>query len=186
MKLEFTPNPQDQDPAPTDGDAVAGNGDSRPSNKRTDPRHSFAAQALVAIPGLPSRAYEVREISRGGMFLAFRELRSTLLDFEQNDVETGASVEVAFTFSRPDGRHQFSVRGTISRITRQGIGVRFATHNPPQLAALRELFAGAMVESQGGPGTAARPLPGSAKPAQRRILERPADDTAWADWKLLD
>ena len=186
MKLEFVPCSPQHESGSADAGAAGREGDSDPSNKRSEPRHRFTAQAFVAIAGLPSRAYEVREISRGGMFLGFRELRSTLLDFEQNDVETGVAVEVAFAVSRPDGRHQFSVRGTISRITRQGIGVQFTTHNPPQLGALRELFAGASAQRPAAQKGADRGKADAATQVKRQTLAKPADDAAWTDWELLD
>ena len=130
MKLEFTPYPQPEEASPPSDQAAARDAASSEPGKRSDPRCRIEAKAFVSIPDLTSRAYDLVEISRGGMFLGFREAHSTLLDFEQNSVELGVSVEVAFSFSLPDGAQRFSVRGQISRITRQGIGVQFSTHNP--------------------------------------------------------
>ena len=120
------------------------------------------------------------------MFLRFREAHSTLLDFEQNGVEIGVSVEIAFAVSLPDGPQRFSVRGRISRITRQGIGVQFATRNPPQLAALREVFSGVREES--GPGSAAsvQAAAEAALAERKRVLKKPSEDATWTNWELLD
>lgn len=186
MKLEFTPYPQPEEASPScDQETPRGAAPNGPG-KRSDPRCRIEAKAFVSIPGLTSRTYDLVEISRGGTFLGFCEARSTLLDFEQNSVETGVSVEVAFAVSLPDGVQRFSVRGRISRITRQGIGVQFLTHNPPQLAALREIFNG--VQKRAVPGAAA-PVgntPAAVQPDRKRILEKPSGDAAWANWELLD
>ena len=150
--------------------------------QRVDARQALGVQAMVSIAGLTSRPFELNEISRGGMFLAFRDAQSTWLEFHQEGVEPGAGVEVAFTVSLPDNRHRFSVTGEIARITRQGIGVRFATHNPPQLAALRELFNQA---SEGDGGAATDAGTPSDRP-QRQVLDRPSEDRDWKDWTLVE
>lgn len=186
MKLEFTPYPQPEEANPPSDQAASRGAASDESRRRSDPRCRIEAKAFVAIPGLTSRAYDLVEISRGGMFLGFREAHSTLLDFEQNSVETGVSVEVAFAVSLPDGIQRFSVRGKISRITRQGIGVQFSTHNPPQLAALREIFNGVQKRALAGPDASAGNPPEAERPERRRTLEKPSEDAAWADWELLD
>ena len=186
MKLEFIPYPQPEEEGPHSGRAEAREAAPSRSGKRSDPRCRIEAKAFVAIPGLTSRAYEVGEISRGGMFLGFREAHSTLLDFEQNGVETGVSVEVSFAVSLPDGPQRFSVRGQISRITRQGIGIRFATHNPPQLAALREVFSGVREESEPGSAASAQEAAEAVQVERKRMLKKPSDDAAWASWELLD
>ena len=151
-------------------------------NKRIDPRCALAIQAFVAIPSLQSRAYGISEISRGGMFLAFRDARSTKLELELNGIESGTHVEVAFSVSLHDGKHRFLVRARIARITAYGIGVQYITHNPPQLAALRELF------SQAGADMAApdpQTLDLDATKA-KRMLAKPSASTAWQDWELVD
>jgi hypothetical protein len=116
------------------------------------------------------------------MFLAFRDARSTKLELEQNDIEPGAQVEVAFSVSLPDGKHRFRVRASIARITAHGIGVQYVTHNPPQLAALRELFAqaGSDIEVP-DPQTQ-----NSDAVAAKRMLADPSASTAWQDWELVD
>ncbi len=151
-------------------------------NKRADPRCALAIQAFVAVPSLQSRAYRICEISRGGMFLAFTDARSTKLELEQEDIEPGIHVEVAFSVSMPDGKHRFRVRARIARITSYGIGIRYLTHNPPQLAALREIFsrAGADMEIP-DPQT----LRSDATEA-KRMLANPLASTAWQDWELVD
>ena len=108
--------------------------------KRTDPRFELVAQAVVSIPPLPSRVYGVREVSRGGMFLTYKDRASVLLDMQNADIEVGANAEIAFATSITGQRHRFHVRARIARIAREGIGVQFLTRNPPQLAALRTLF----------------------------------------------
>lgn len=157
-------------------------GDIDGENKRTDPRCALAIQAFVAIPSLQSRAYGICEISRGGMFLAFKDARSTKLELEQNDIETGTHVEVAFSVSLPDGKHRFRVRARIARITRYGIGVQFITHNPPQLAALRELF------SHAGAGLGIADPQTRKKDATeaRRMLANPSAASAWQEWELVE
>ena len=98
----------------------------------------------------------------------------------------GVSVEVAFAISLPDGVQRFSVRGRISRITRQGIGVQFSTHNPPQLAALREIFNGVQQRTVPGAAAPVGNTPAAVQPDRKRILEKPSEDAAWANWELLD
>lgn len=186
MKLEFTPYPKQEETGPDDDRPAAGEAAQSGTNKRSDPRCRVEAKAFVAIPGLTSRAYDIVEISRGGMFLGFREMHSTLLDFEQNSVETGVAVEVAFAVSLPDGPQRFSVTGQISRITRRGIGVQFSTHNPPQLAALREIFNGDRESSAPTMTASTGNTPQVTQPDQKRTLEKPSEDAAWANWELLD
>lgn len=151
-------------------------------NKRIDPRCALAIQAFVAIPSLQSRAYGICEISRGGMFLAFRDARSTKLELEQNDIEPGTHVEVAFSVSLPDGKHRFRVRARIARITAYGIGVQYITHNPPQLAALRELFSQAGADME----VADPKTRDSDATEAKRMLANPSASTAWQDWELVD
>jgi hypothetical protein len=113
----------------------------RAQHHRHDPRQNLDTQAFVSISAIPTRAYVVKEISRGGMFLGFRDPRSTRLELEQNGIECNTPLEIAFVVSSGDTKNRFNVSGRIRRITREGIGVAFATHNPPQLGALRDLFA---------------------------------------------
>jgi len=151
-------------------------------NGRRDPRHRVAVQAFVAVPSLNSTAYQVQEISRGGMFLGFKEPTSARLEFEQNNVEPGTHVEIAFSFSLSDVRYRFSVNARILRITPQGIGVQFTTHNPPQLAALRELF-----EQDGESAAPSSPQhPPASEPTRRQALAPPPDTGKWQDWELLE
>lgn len=186
MKLEFTPYLQPEEEGPHSDQAAAREAAPGRSSKRSDPRCRIEAQAFVSIPGLTSRAYDLVEISRGGMLLGFREAHSTLLDFEQNSVETGVSIEVAFAVSLPDGVQRFSVRGRISRISRQGVGVQFSTHNPPQLAALREIFNDVQERVAPGAAAAVGNTPDVVQPDRKRILEKPSEDAAWTNWELLD
>lgn len=111
------------------------------ANQRTDPRCELIAHAYVTVPSLPPRIYTVQEISRGGMFLAFRDSSTTRVELEQNGVEKGTHVDVAFAVSAGEEKYRFDVRASIVRITRRGVALQFVTHNPPQLARLRELFA---------------------------------------------
>ncbi len=115
--------------------------ESQPPQKRIDIRHNVDTTAFVTVSSLPAKAYAVKEISRGGMSLSFRDSSSTRLELEQYGVERGDPVEMAFVVRLNDTKNRFNVRARVVRITRQGIAVEFLTHNPPQLAALRELFA---------------------------------------------
>jgi hypothetical protein len=127
---------------PTCPDATHAEADARRSEigKRVDRRHDLQTQAFVSISSLPPRAYLVREVSRGGMFLGFRDPHSTRQELEQYGIEKGAPVDIAFVVTTGDNKERCNVRARIVRITRTGLGVAFATHNPPQLAALRKLF----------------------------------------------
>jgi hypothetical protein len=109
-------------------------------NERTDPRREMDTQAFVSMASVPTRAYAIREISRGGMFLGFRDSCSTRQELEQNGIDRDTPLDIAFVVTTGDKKERFNVRARISRITRRGIGVAFVTHNPPQLAALREFF----------------------------------------------
>ena len=186
MKLEFTPYPQQEETGSNSDQSAAREAAQSGANKRSDPRCRVEAKAFVAIPGLTSRPYDVGEISRGGMFLGFREAHSTLLDFEQNGVETGVAVEVAFAVSLPDGPQRFSVTGQISRITKRGFGVQFSTHNPPQLAALREIFNGVHGQAAAAAVSPVGKGPEAVQQERKRILEKPSEDAAWTSWELLD
>lgn len=152
------------------------------ADKRIDPRCPLVVEAFVAIPSMQSRAYGICEVSRSGMFLAFRDARSTRLELEQNNIGPGTDLEVAFTASQADARYRIRVRARIVRVTTHGIGVQFATRNPPQLAPLRELFPPA-----GEDVAYTNP--------QDRGLDRfeatptrsaPSDTAGWQDWKLVD
>ena len=184
MKLEITPYPEQREVDTPSERHEHGHAGADEANKRVDRRCEIAAQAFVAIPSLPSRAYEISEISRGGMFLGFKDARSTALELEQRGVEAGVHVDIAFAVTLPDARHRFGVRARISRITQRGIGVQFATRNPPQLAALRELFSAPGEQSaavvSGPPGS------NRAQAREKKVLQKPADSAAWDDWELLD
>ncbi len=110
------------------------------NGKRTDPRTAFITQAFVSIPPLSTQAYQVNEISRGGMFLAFKGASTTLSEMEYAGIDRGAPVEIAFAVSLNGKQQRIRVRAKIARITKRGIGVEFVTHNPPQISGLRELF----------------------------------------------
>ena len=129
-------------PAPGPQRVAAGASSGQGRNLREDPRKDLDTQAFVSVASLPTRAYAVREISRGGMFLGFRDPRSTRQELEQNGIDREAPVDIAFVVTRGDTKDRFSVRAKVRRITRDGLGVAFLTHNPPQLAALRDLFEG--------------------------------------------
>ncbi len=177
--------PTDLEPADDDRlSATRDRGDRRANAelRRAEPRSEFTTQAFVSIPPMSSRVYEIREISRSGMFLAFKDAQSALLEIERADIEPGANVDIAFAASVADSRQRFSVRGQIMRITRRGIGVQFVTRNPPQLAALRELFARAGIEAQETDRRSAAPSEASAK----RTVVEPPSAAAWQDWDLLD
>ena len=63
-----------------------------------------------------------------------------------------------------------------------GIGLQFVTHNPPQLAALREFL------PRGGT-TSASPAQNDvahASQRQKQIVQKPSDTSGWQDWELLD
>ena len=151
-------------------------------DKRIDPRCTLVVQAFVAIPSIPSRAYGICEVSRSGMFLAFTDARSTRLELEQNNIGPGTDLEVAFTVSQAGAKYRIRVGARIVRMTSHGIGVQFATRNPPQLAPLRELFPPpeAVVDDTNPPD---RDLPG---PEIRKTLSAPLDTTGWQDWELVD
>ncbi len=116
------------------------------------------------------------------MFLAFKDAQSALLELERADIEPGANVDIAFAASVADNRQRFSVRAQIMRITRRGIGVQFVTRNPPQLAALREIFERARTEADVADRRGNVP---SAAANKRTVLEPPSA-AAWQDWDLLD
>ena len=184
MKLEFTPYPnQDEAEQPPDGRRHEGQGADGVS-KRVDPRCEVGAQAFVTVTTLPPRAYDIGEISRGGMFLGFKDARSTALELERAGVEPGTYIDIAFAVTLPDDCHRFSVRARISRITQQGIGVQFTTRNPPQLAALRDLFSAAV--DQHPPTVESDPAPAAGERPEKRIVKKPDESNAWKDWELLD
>jgi len=155
----------------------------RGANQRFDPRRELTTQAFVAIPSLPSRAYAICEISRSGMFLGFKDARSTQLELEQGGVEPGVYVDIAFAVQLAGDRHRFSVRARIARITKQGIGVQFTTRNPPQLSALGELFSqpGNEITAAGGQDRPAK------VPERQQTRSKPLpEQSAWKDWELMD
>jgi len=155
--------------------------DGTKESRRSDRRIELVTQASVLIPPLRATIYEIREISRGGMFLAFKQ-PGQLLQIETASIGVGANAEVAFTVVLENRRQQLSVRARIARIGKKGIGFEFLTRNPPQLAALRALF------SQSGPDTVMNARQTRAEPVttQQRKIQKPADDSGWQDWKLAD
>lgn len=131
---------------PSAGRRVPGRGSDAAAKQRTDPRLALDTQAFVSIASLPTRAYSVREISRSGMFLGFRDPRSTRQELERNGIDQETPVDIAFVVASGETKDRFNVGARIRRITRDGIGVVFVTRNPPQLAALREIFSHAAVD----------------------------------------
>jgi len=91
-------------------------------------------------------------------------------------------VNIAFVVARPDTKHRLRVHARLTRITKQGIGVAFTAHNPPQLSALREFFAKA--DQQGISDTAREPQP--AAQGHRRISKGLVAPAAAPDWDLAD
>ena len=152
------------------------------SEARLDPRLALVVQAVVEVPGLPARTYGVCEISKGGMFLAFKDAGSTYADLERYQVDVGTRCEVAFAAKVKDQTERVRVSADIVRITRHGVGVRFATRNPPQLSALRELFARADQT-----GTTAMPkATGAAQKDAGPGPESPTKPDAPPDWELIE
>ena len=182
MKLELTPCPQQDDKQPQAERTNKREPGHSDHGGRLDPRCEVETQAFVAMPNLPSRAYQVCEMSRGGMFLGFRDARSTALELERADVVSGTPVEIAFAVNLSGERHRVNVRARITRITPLGIGVQFTTRNPPQLAALRELFARAGEVAVPDAGAAHKQAGGR----EKRILNKPEDSAGWQDWELQD
>lgn len=149
-------------------------------NKRLDPRMDLVTQAFVTIVPLSARAFQIREVSRGGMFLAFKD-SMTLGDIQGAGIDRGTDAEIAFAVVQDGARHAFNVRARIARITPKGIGFQFHTRNPPQLAGLRELFKSAPED----PAAAMLPETTSARETVRRVIQKPADDTGWQDWEII-
>ena len=108
--------------------------------KRADPRINLNAQAFVSIPPLTTKLFNSTEISRGGMFLAFKDSSSTLNEMEHRGIDIGNSVEINFSVTLKEKIHRIQVRAKIVHFTPKGIGVEFVTHNPPQLAEINDLF----------------------------------------------
>ena len=155
MKPETSTHPERGPDEPSEGQRVQVESIEDVTKHRSDPRYELVAHAYVTVPSLPTRVYTLQEISRGGMFLAFGDRSTTRLELEQNGIERGTAVEIKFAISAGEEKHSFDVRANIARITRQGLALEFLTHNPPQLAALRELFerAGANTAAADDTGT---------------------------------
>lgn len=151
------------------------------ANKRRDPRIELVAQAFVSMVPLNSRAFQIREISRGGMFLEFRD-GNTSTDMGREHIDVGTDAEIAFALFMDGSRHTFNVRARIARITRKGVGVQFLTRNPPQLGALRDIFGSA---SKAPSQLNREPVISVKTNSPRVVLEKPADDSGWQDWELI-
>jgi len=158
-------------------------GSNQPSFKdmRRDPRVELVAQAFVSMVPLNSRAFQIREISRGGMFLEFRD-GNTSTDMGREHIDVGTDAEIAFAVFMDGSRHTFNVRARIARITRSGIGVQFLTRNPPQLGALRDIFG---VVSEVPANSKPDPVISVKRNSARVVLQKPADDSGWQDWELI-
>jgi hypothetical protein len=107
---------------------------------RIDPRVALAVQAVVEFDELPARSYGVCEISRGGMFLAFKDPEVILQEYEKHGIGSGSHCEVAFSVTLPHHRQHLRVPAEVVRVTEHGIGIKFVPRDPPQLAALKRLF----------------------------------------------
>ena len=153
-----------------------------PVGNRADPRTELVTQAFVSIPPLKTRAFQVSEISRGGMFLAFKDATTTLIEMEHAGIEKGWSVDIAFAVSSAEKKHRISVRATIARISRHGLGVEFVTHNPPQLAGLRELFPTAFNADH----DQAKQSKSTPACSAKTVLDKPLASADWEDWKIED
>jgi len=176
-KLEQIPN-SGNDTQPRRGSIDASRQQAK--NKRLDPRRDLVTQAFVTMVPLSARAFQLQEVSRGGMFLAFKD-SMTLAEIQGVGIDRGTDAEIAFAVVQDGARHAFNVRARIARITPKGIGFQFHTRNPPQLAGLRELFRSAA----GDAAVATMPETTAAREIVRRVIQKPPDDSGWQDWEII-
>lgn len=152
------------------------------ADARVDPRLALVVQAIVEIGGLTPRTYGICELSRSGMFLAFKDEGSTRTDLERNLVDPGTRCEIAFAATIKGEQEWVRVTAEIVRITRHGIGVRFSTRNPPQLSALKDLFM--RVEREAPPRAYSSTEQDGRK--GEAVREDPAKTDSWRDWQLIE
>ena len=177
-KLEFV----DPDPVFDDTGGVRSHTRSIADEKRLDRRCPMPFQAAVSMPPLATRFAELRDISRGGLFLTFKDPVTTLFELENAEIDVGACAEVAFSAPLDGRHHRVNLRGLITRVGRKGISLQFVTHNPPQLGALRDYLPA--VETRHVPQAVRRH---TAPPGRRRQLVKQAPESScWQDWQLVD
>ena len=151
-------------------------------DRRTDPRIGLEVKAFVSMPPLTCRGLQIRDISRSGMYLAFKDAGSTLFELKRAGIETGTKAEIAFAVYLSEKRHGFSIHARLARITQKGLGFEFLTHNPPQLSALRELFSTAEREVSAPDQYNAVAFPND----NQRVIQKPSDKSGWEDWEILE
>lgn len=151
-----------------------------PNGKRVYPRVEFSTQAFVTIPPLKTRVFQVREISRGGMFLSFKDASSTLTEIENEGIAKGSSMDIDFSVILGREKHRVNVRAKIARITRKGLGVEFNTHNPPQLASLRDFFPSAFSRND----KVSDKVKVTPSRGPQEMFRKLAQSSDWKEWEL--
>jgi hypothetical protein len=134
------------------------------------------------MPPLMTRVGELREISRGGLYLAFKDAVTTLFEMENAEIDVGAYADIAFNAPLDGVPHRVNLRSRIARVDHRGIGVQFVTHNPPQLVVLRgylppdehKTVAPTVLQHANPPGR------------RRQAIKKAPAGSGWQDWKLLD
>jgi hypothetical protein len=177
-KLEFV----DQDLLADDARCQTVEPEPGHDERRLDPRRAIRSLAAVSMPPLMTRVGELREISRGGLFVAFKDAVTTLFEMENAEIDVGAYAEIAFSAPLGGELHRVHLRSRIAHVDRKGIGVEYVTHNPPQLSVLRDYL----------PPAEAAQVPQSIRrhthpPGRRRqVVKQAPANSGWQDWQLLD
>jgi hypothetical protein len=177
-KLEYV----DEGLLADDSRCPAGEPEATPDERRLDPRVVIRSLAAVSMPPLTTRIGELREISRGGLFVAFKDAVTTHFEMESAEIDVGAYAEIAFSAPLDGELHRVHLRSRIARVDHKGIGVQYVTHNPPQLGVLRD-YLPRVEKTQVPPSVLRHTNP----PGRRRqVVKKAPDNSGWQDWQLLD
>src|SRR5512143_4136111 len=107
-----------------------------PQEMRRDRRFEVSQAAVIAQPGQPEIACEIRDFCQGGMFLRFTHPEAATASLS---TRAGAEVEVVFTPASGSATHTFRVPARLKRLSALGVGVAFDRQPLDALRALQKL-----------------------------------------------
>ena len=103
---------------------------------RQGKRFEVSQSAVIAQPGHPDIACEIRDFCLGGLFLKFIDPEAAIASLTNR---SNAAVEIRFTPDLNNLAHIFRVSAKLRRLSPLGVGVAFDHHPAEALRALQKL-----------------------------------------------